>query len=72
MDQDFLDKLVTRKRAEAIALELFPDDYRADPTFDCMMEVDRHGLPCRCCADANKAWQDRIVQVRAAVQKGFS
>ena len=72
MDQEFLERMVTFQRAAVIAGELFPDQYRADPTYDCRAEVNREGQPCRICDAANKDWLERVAQVRAAVQKGFS
>ena len=64
-----IDKMVTEKRARAIARRLFPDDY-ADGS-DCRNEYGRRGEPCRVCAERNAAWQDRIAQVRAAVMDAF-
>ncbi len=64
-----LDRMVTERRAEIIARELFAADYHAGG--DCRAEIGREGLPCGICLSQRAAWLERVATVRAAVQKGF-
>lgn len=61
--------MITQQRAIAVAAKLFPDEV-ADGS-DCRAEVDREGIPCRVCAERNKAWEDRVRQTRLAMLEAF-
>ena len=61
-------KMITRKRAESVARELFPDDFHAG---DCRAEHGREGQPCRICVTANEAWATRVQGVRNAMLTAF-
>lgn len=61
--------IVSQKRAIIVARILFPDEVRHGE--DCRQESEREGQPCRCCAHLNKAWIERVRQVRAAMMEAF-
>lgn len=61
--------MITQDRAIAVATKLFPFDV-ADGS-DCRAEHGRKGEPCNVCADRNKAWSERVREVRTAMMEAF-
>jgi hypothetical protein len=64
-------KMITRERTEAVARELFPNDY-IHPKYDCMDEPGRKGLPCRLCAAKRQEWRSIVGKTRLAMKQAFS
>lgn len=61
--------MMTQERAIAVASALFADEI-ADGS-DCRKEWQREGEPCRCCADRNDNWSERVRAVRRAMMEAF-